>query len=179
MKRKDDGGSLKPLSTSVEAGSPRDESVRLADVSPAKRDAADTAASTGAPTQLTFASELTRALSLFPKNQPQKLCIGKFRATSLTHDGRVQRWDHKKALITRAEGDDRVRRCSLANADVAPARALPRQVEFFFNVDLAGVWRRSIQPKSQTVGWVCARADERLSQQAGRDNLAALIISAP
>src|SRR5260370_4336022 len=63
MKRKDDGGSLKTLSTSVDAGSPRDESVRLADVSPAKRDAADTAASTGAPTHLTFASVLTQAFA--------------------------------------------------------------------------------------------------------------------
>jgi hypothetical protein len=32
MKRKGDRGSLKALSTSVHAGSPRDESVRLADV---------------------------------------------------------------------------------------------------------------------------------------------------
>ena len=88
------------------------------------------------------------------KDEPQEIGVGELLAPSLSDDERVQRWNDKQALIIGSQRDDHVGwRCS-TDANTGPTRALPFEVEFLFNVDLAGARRLPVQPKRQAIGWI-------------------------
>src|SRR5262249_18524783 len=84
----------------------------------------------------------------------------------------------EQPLIIRAERDRHVRRSRATNANPAPARALPFEVELLFEIDLARVWRLAIQPKGQSVRRIRVRAIEGLREQVRRNNLFAVVFPA-
>src|SRR5260370_4167692 len=55
--------------------------------------------------------------------------------------------------------------------------ALPFQVQFLFESDLASVGCLPFQPKRQAVRRICARAGERLAEQVRGNNLFSVIIA--
>src|SRR6267378_2531299 len=122
-----------------------------------------------AAVELTSSSE--KPIHLPAESKTQKIAVRKLRTHSLPDDDCVQRWDNEQALIIRAERNDHVGRRSFAIADVDPTRALPLEIQFLFNIDLARMRRVSVQPKSQAVGGICAGAGKTLSEQVCRNDL--------
>src|SRR6516225_3101800 len=112
------------------------------------------------------------------KDDPEKPCIGEWTIASLTNDDQVHGRDDKHALVARSDSGDKIARCLPAKTDVVPIFSLPRDIQHFFDIDLAGaVIGRPIQPESHTKYWVSMTAVEQLVQHPARHDLPVTILS--